>query len=247
MVPLNQKLARKGRSANLVGLRQQWRASVELSRRHAAALNDAGWGLEQTDELERSGRQLDSARSATLELRGAKQRKTRTEVEKRQDAKRLIRRMRNALPSVLKKLPKDDAELAGKAFLAGTKLGDSTPLLLEYLQKISGPAQRLAPHFRRFNEGRCIHEDIVAVVEELGQTDAEQEVARGALPADTLAFHEHKGYVLEQVEELNRLAKNAFDGQAHMIGQFNKDLYLRAVRQRALPSPEEAEPEVNAG
>jgi len=63
--------------------------------------------------------------------------------------------------------------------------------------------------------------------------DLNQEQARKDLPQETLALLELKGRVLDLVEELNGVARIAFEGQAELRAKFNKDL-LHPRRRRAL-------------
>ncbi|MBU1241422.1 hypothetical protein KKF84_03820 [Myxococcota bacterium] len=67
-------------------------------------------------------------------------------------------------------------------------------------------------------------------------TDTVQETSRLSLPSDTMAVNELKGKILDQVEELNSIAKMAFDGQADLRAKFNKDLLLRGI-QKQTPTP----------
>lgn len=46
------------------------------------------------------------------------------------------------------------------------------------------------------------------------------------------ALHEAMGRVLEDIEDLIRAGKSAFDGKATMAAKFNKDLILRARRRK---------------
>jgi len=48
------------------------------------------------------------------------------------------------------------------------------------------------------------------------------------------------GKVLEQIEDLNRAGKSAFDGDAATRGKFNKDILLRARKERAQKKPADA-------
>ncbi|MBU1239543.1 hypothetical protein KKF84_06610, partial [Myxococcota bacterium] len=77
--------------------------------------------------------------------------------------------------------------------------------------------------------------------ERLTAADTRQETARAALPEDTAAVHELKGRILDQVEELNSIAKIAFDGAAEIRAKFNKDLLLRSI-QRQKDDPESPNP-----
>lgn len=60
-----------------------------------------------------------------------------------------------------------------------------------------------------------------------------------SLPVDTQKVYAAKGRGVELVEELNAVAKNAFEGDAALIGQFNKDVLLRARKAQAAAEEQE--------
>jgi hypothetical protein len=64
-------------------------------------------------------------------------------------------------------------------------------------------------------------------------SSATAELARNNAPDETLALYGVMGKVLEEIEDLNRAGKIAFDGDAAMRGKFNKDILLRARKGRA--------------
>jgi len=53
------------------------------------------------------------------------------------------------------------------------------------------------------------------------------------VPEDKIEIFGAKGRVLEMIEDLNRAGRIAFEGQAETVGKFNKDVLLRARRQRS--------------
>ncbi len=64
--------------------------------------------------------------------------------------------------------------------------------------------------------------------EALKAADTSQEVTLSGLPQDTLAVYMTKGKVLEMIEDMNRIAKNAFKGQPERVAEFNKEVLKRA-------------------
>jgi hypothetical protein len=52
------------------------------------------------------------------------------------------------------------------------------------------------------------------------------------LPADTEKLYETKGRVLEWIEDVNRAGKSAFDGDAARVAVWNKDVLMRARKER---------------
>jgi hypothetical protein len=61
---------------------------------------------------------------------------------------------------------------------------------------------------------------------------AQQGKVISALPVATQQVYEAKGRVLEQIEDLNRAGRTAFDGNAAMMAKFNKDVLNRARKAR---------------
>lgn len=76
----------------------------------------------------------------------------------------------------------------------------------------------------------------------LDQADTTQETARKDAPGETLALYEVMGKVLEQIEDLNRAGKSAFDGDAATRGKLNKDILLRARKEQVNKEAEAPEP-----
>ena len=74
---------------------------------------------------------------------------------------------------------------------------------------------------------------LAAVKSALDSADATQEVSVAGVPAETQKVYEAKGRVLELIEDMDRVAKNAFDGQAEVVGEVQQG--------PAAPGPEGAE------
>lgn len=237
---MDEKLITSGAGVNLMGLRQQYPQHVQLGRLYEKQLARAGWKPDMTDELELYGLELDTAKSAKLEARTESRIKAMTEAEARTEAKRIIRLVRNALPDVLEELDASEAAALKQDFKVGEPINRSTPRAVAYLVKTQKAVKRLDEAFRPYFDEKSVYAMHSAILDRLSSADAEQEFARAQLPADTRAFYELKGRVLKLILKMNRLAKNAFDGQAHIIGQFNKDLLLRATRNKTMPAVEEA-------
>ncbi|MBM4345037.1 MAG: hypothetical protein FJ100_16835 [Deltaproteobacteria bacterium] len=86
---------------------------------------------------------------------------------------------------------------------------------------------RLAPYFN----GLPAAAELERCRKALQGADASQEAALTALTADTRRVYAVKGRIVDLIEECNAVARNAFDGNAAIIGQFNKDLLLRGRRK----------------
>lgn len=68
--------------------------------------------------------------------------------------------------------------------------------------------------------------------DKLDKADTAQETALAALPVETQQVYETKGRAVELIEELNTVAKNAFDGHAQVVALIKKDILLRGRKAR---------------
>jgi hypothetical protein len=227
---IDMRLANKGKDEPLAGLVEQGRVSVELAKAHPAELAGEAWSGADTTALEGLVTELDTESAAKIDSAHGARAATRTEHEAIGQAKAYIRRLRNALPRVLRQAAIPD--LKPQAFHAGTKLGRSTPLISKYLNDIRPSVAKLDAPLQAFSNGglgTAAHDKVKAA---LDTDDATQEVARAGLPVETLKVYETKGRVLEMIEDLNRAGKSAFDGQAQLASKFNKDIVLRARSEK---------------
>ena len=127
------------------------------------------------------------------------------------------------------------------SFHAGETLARSTPKISKHLAAIRPAVEKLdaalKPHFK----GESASHLLDAVKSALDKADTTQEAARPDAPGATLALYEVMGKVIEQIEDLNRAGKSAFDGDAETRAKFNKDVLLRARKQRAKKAEEAPE------
>ena len=235
---LDEELVAKGKKEPLEGLKAQGRNHLELLAQHPQVL-EYGWtaagttaltadvALISTGEAARSDAQ-DSARAATLAQ------------EKAIDAaKQFIASLRNVQPAVLRKAKRAGVVIEKQMLGSGT-LARSVPAIASYLTTVQPTVKRLDAFFKPYVKV-VASERIGELRSQLEAADAKQESAVGSTPELTAKIYEAKGRVLEAIEELNGIAKNAFAGNAAVIGKFNKDLLLRARRERAAkeaPKPE---------
>jgi hypothetical protein len=224
------RLARKGRGEPREGLIQQGKASVQIAKRHAAEIVAHGWPVEDTAQLEAGVSSLETEAAAQAEGQAGASGSTRAEREAIAEVKRFIRRLRNALPRALR-----DTKVQGvtaEAFHAGRDLGRSTPRLSDYLNRIRPSVVAIDEDLKRFFGGQLASAELDAAKAALDAADAKQESAIEGLPEATQKVYEAKGRVLEAIEDLNRAGRSAFDGDAEKAAQFNKDILLRARRER---------------
>lgn len=220
------RLASKGQNEPLAALVEQGKVHVGLAKQHAKGLADAGWTAADTTAFEQALGSLETQKAVQADQRGQAKLAGSHEQQGIDKAKGFIRRLRNVLPIVLRKNKSVDAD----AFNLGS-LGRSTSRISAYLTTISKPVATLDPDLKPYFRGANASAELVSVKEGLDQANVSQETALSGLPADTQQVYENKGRVLEAIEDLNRIARNAFDGQAEIIGKFNKDILLRGRRK----------------
>jgi hypothetical protein len=127
------------------------------------------------------------------------------------------------------------------SFHAGETLARSTPKISKHLAAIR-PAvvtldAALKPHFKSGSASALLDK----VKSALDKAHTTQEAAHTDAPGATLTLYEVMGKVVEQIEDLNRAGKSAFDGDAATRAKFNKDILLRARKQRAKKAEEAPE------
>ncbi len=227
---VDSRLVGKGRNEPLKGLVQQARAHIELGKKHAAALSENGWSAEDNAQLEASVKELDTGAATKSDAFEVAMGLGDAEQKAIDNAKTFIRKLRNALPRALRESPVDGVSAA--SFKAGGELGRSTPKISEFLNAIRPSVVRMDEGLKRAFNGTAPSTILDTVKTALDTADSVQETALGALPGDTQKIYETKGRVLEMIEDLNRAGKNAFDGNATMTAMFNKDILLRARKEK---------------
>lgn len=219
------RLVEKGKDVPIAPLTEQAKASAGLALKHQDPLKGRGWKAARTEALQTGIATLEMEASIQADERGKALLKTAAKQNAITEAKSVIRQVRRVLPIVLRQTKVEDVSLA--SFAAGEPLGRAASKISTFLTKIAEPVQRLDADFEPYFDGQSVAALLLAAKKALDSATVEQKVALADLPTDTLAVLEAKGRVLEHIEDLNRIAGNAFDGQAEMIGMFNKDILLR--------------------
>lgn len=235
---MDSKLAKKGRNEPRAGIVAEGTAHVGLGEQHAAELAAAGWPEAQTAFLKVQVTKLEDDGAARAEAQDASRAATDTEHAAIDEAKRVIRRLRNALPIALRGAPDN---LTADAFVSG-KLYRTTKRIRAYLGDIRPSVEKLdaalGPFFESAYPGLKPSEVVERARKALEDADQQQEVGLKDLPTKTRALYELKGLVLQLIEDMNRVARIAFDGNAAALGKFNKDILLRARKKQAAGEPE---------
>lgn len=227
---LDDRLIRKGRSEPRLGLVEQGKVTAGLAVEHAAALAGFGWSADDTKKLQEGVAELEGDISVQAENRAAAVDATRNEREGMAQAKKFLRLFRNQLPRALR--TSGVQGVREEDFHAGGPLGRSTAKIVGYLAKVRPHVQKLDQAMKPMFGGKSPLAELDAAKARLESADVNQEVAQSALPADTAKLYETKGRVLEWIEDVNRAGKSAFDGDAARMAIWNKDVLVRARKER---------------
>jgi hypothetical protein len=235
---VDSRLVTKGKGEPRDGLAQQGKVHIALAKQYAADLDDNGWTSADTDALVANVVSLEKATGSQAAAYDHAGHTSTGESEAIDDAKSYIRKLRNALPRALRQAHAPG--VTAESFHAGEALGRSTPKISKYLATIRPAVATLEPALKAHFKGQTAVEILDEVKAALDSADTAQELARKDAPGETLALYEVMGKVLELIEDLNRAGKSAFDGDAATRGKFNKDILLRARKERAKKKGEDA-------
>lgn len=231
MKALDLRLIAKGRSEPRAGLAQQGKVHVGLGTHHVLELDEAGWSPADTASLEANVALLEGAVGTQAKAQDHASDTSTTESDAIDNAKGFIRRVRHALPRALREAP--NAGVTLRSFHAGVTLERSTPRIVKYLTEIRPAVLALDPVLAKHFKGQLPSLELDMAKTALDQADTAQELARKHAPSETLALYEAMGQVLEQIEDLNRAGKIAFDSDPGTRAKFNKDILQRARKERA--------------
>ncbi|MCK9462254.1 MAG: hypothetical protein M0R80_21720 [Proteobacteria bacterium] len=230
MAELDMNLVKKGMKEPREGLRDQGVVSAGLARNHAAALAACGWTADATAEIDALVEALGSKVAQQAEARIAAKGTTADERAARAAAKELIGKVRLGASIVLgrEKVPGVTLE----SFEAGHALGQSTPKIAMYLEKVAPAVEAIDERLMPFFGGEKASLLMKAARASLDGSQATQEVSVATVPRETQEIYEIKGRLLKRIEELNKVGKIAFYGQNDIMGQFNKDVLNRSRKSR---------------
>lgn len=237
MTTIDQRLARKGKGQPRQTVLQQARVLQNLINEHQTALAAHGWDNGDSARFATSIAAAETALGGRADASNESDNKTKSEQAALDAVKAFSRRLRLALPRVLR----DNAALGVtiSSFAVDTPWGRSTPRAIAYLIKIRSAVEKLDAPLAKYFGGAKASDELDAVKAALEQADTDQESAQAAGPVETQALNEAIGRLLEDIEDVIRAGKSAFDGNATMVASFNKDLILRARRQKK-DAPDEA-------
>jgi len=223
------RLAAKGRAEPIEALAQQGRVSGGNWAAHKDALAGAGFADADGPKLTELSVSLESDASKRANAAGESKQRTKSEHLAVTNAKAFRRKLTNIVGIALRKLPV--AGVTEESFDAGKSLSRVTPRISTYLGNIHTHLEKADAALKPYFGGASAAALAKELKGALDAADTAQEVALANLPKDTLQVYETKGRLLELIEELNRVAKNAFEGNAATAAVFNKDILLRARKK----------------
>lgn len=224
------RLANKGGKEPREQLAQQLRVSGGLWETHKTVLAARGFDPADGPKFLQYATQLEGEAAKRTDAQRESGNKSKAERAAVTQAKAFVRELRNVARLALRKRPVDGVTL--ESFNAGGQLERSTPRVSDYLNKIIAPLEKAEESFKPYFGGAKPAERARALKDQLDKADAVQEVALASLPLETQQVYETMGRAVELIEELNAVAKNCFDGNAQMIGLFNKDILLRGRKAK---------------
>jgi hypothetical protein len=235
------RLARKGKGQPRQAVLQQARLLKSHIDGHKTALAEHGWDDDDTTRFATSIAAVESAVGERAEVSNESDKTTKNEQAALDAVKAFVRRLRLALPRVLRE--QASLGVTASSFAVETPWGRSTPKAIAYLIQIRSAVVVLDEPLKKHFAGKKASDVLDAVKALLEKADTDQESAQVAGPVETQALNEAVGRLLEEIEDVIRAGKSAFDGNATMAAQFNKDLILRARRHKNdAPGESPAEP-----
>lgn len=100
------------------------------------------------------------------------------------------------------------------------------------------PVAKLETAFAPYFKQQILTKLIDDARAKLDAASATQEVDIASLPEDTAIMYERKGRLLEHIEDMNAIARNAFEDAPETRAKFNKDILNRGRRaKKASESP----------
>lgn len=231
------RLVDKGTGQPRDALAQEGKVHVGLAEHHAAELEKHGWAAADTAALKANVALLEDAVGTQVGAWDEAGVATSAEAQAIDAAKSFLRRLRNALPRALRESP--GSGVTASAFEVGDSLQRSTPKISKHLSAIRPAVVKLDPALKKHFNGQLASVLLDQIKAALDDADTTQEVTRKNAPVQTQALYEHMGRVLEQIEDLNRAGKSAFDGDSTMQGKFNKDILLRGRKTAKKTAPKD--------
>ncbi len=149
-----------------------------------------------------------------------------TEMLHQDNAQRYVNKLRIAVPLVLKNTP--ESGVTEDAFKIGEPLSRRTSRYLKYLIRVRPFVEMLDVALTPYFGGKSAPAELDVVKANLVQSETAQESGRAGLPAVTQKPLALGGDVTNLIDELNGIAKLAFQNSPEIASLFNKNLIRRA-------------------
>lgn len=229
-MPIDMTLVAKGAQVSREGLLDQALHHRALEEKYRGALYAAGWTPQNSAEFNDCFEFLKTRIHETADARAVSKTDRQTEQNAITESKAFKRKLLLAFADLVAEgrvLPAD-YDLVRKS----GQLDRSTPKILGYFAKIRGQIDKYDAALTPYFGGVSALSIFNTVQADLENAQSTQELNLKALPQETLKIYEMMGVLLMHIEKMNRLGKIAFDGQAPIIAEFNRDLLLRSRKPR---------------
>ena len=167
----NRRIFNKGKNTQISPLLEQGRVHVVLSKKHEGALSRFGWPPSQTEVLVSRIDGLDALFSNRSSATQAAISATETEAAMQREAKAFIRRLRHAVPMVVRL--QQAKGITRKSFNAGGPLSKKTQKISKYLMKVRPFVETLNEVFAPYFGGDDPLEELERVKANLDDADKE--------------------------------------------------------------------------
>ena len=225
-----EQLANLGKRYNTSAVVEQGLASHATYEKHKDVLEQFAFGPEKAAAMMAAVEEIKNLIGEREEDKVESTASTRTEVEHMAIAKDFTRTITLMAPIVVKnhELTKPTvSQLKPQEAIDG-----STRKMIAYLSGLKPVLAPVAEHFVPYFRDEAPMDVLNAALTGLQGTAGDQEHKQKLGPVKTAEQYVAKGKLLELIDEMNRVGKVAFAGQAQVIGQFNKDILWRSRRAK---------------
>lgn len=229
-MPTDMELVKKGLTVTRSGLLDQTAYQIELEAKYRGALNAAGWTATDSAELVDQFASLKTQMAETIEARADSKMDRQNEQSAINEAKAYKRKLILGFANLLAEGRVSTADY--DAIYKTGPLGRVPRKILQYFANTRGLVSKYDAELSPYFGGTSAVSLFDAVHIQLERAQSVQELNLKALPQETLKIYEMMGRLLVLIEKMNRVGKIAFDGQARIIAEFNKDLLLRSRSPR---------------
>jgi hypothetical protein len=234
---LDQKQVRHGSRDPTSSIIEQAGATVQIALGHREKLLGAGLEPDWYDKTRELIARVSAARGTQIASRDGAKNLTCAERGLCADGRSLIRQIKTAAQLVLRDGPVDGVRLS--SFMMGP-VGRTTSGVMDYMARLRPQVANLEEPLKRYFKGRSPTALLDHVLDHLREIASTQEARHSSAPLETLALYEAQGALLRQLEQVNLVARIAFDDDPALRALFNKRILMRG-RGRRRKQAEQAE------